>query len=338
MTRQPEAPDEFLTPADVAAILYVDPKTVTRWAKAGKIDSIRTPGGHRRFLKSDVLVLLTGLRQHHPALVLSTAHTAEQGTAFQPVPGTEVPVEFPATLRLSEPGSVVNTATEDAAAAVVAEAVAIALKAEAEAAAEAVLVTAAAVAAAADKAAGAAARARGARAFAAAEAARLVASEAIRTAEVMQSRAETAATQVAQAAARAASILVASGTAGQEAEASLAALRVAATVKAAADATAQETTVAAASVASAVAAAAAHVAMTVSAVDTEVRDRSCRCCPRAPGPDRSHGAGSRRGDESKGRRRRDRSTPSRCRGGCLTPHHSARPGALLDRAPARTAA
>ena len=71
MTRHPEAPDEFLTPADVAAILYVDPKTVTRWAKAGKIDSVRTPGGHRRFLKSDVLALLYGVRHHHPALVLS---------------------------------------------------------------------------------------------------------------------------------------------------------------------------------------------------------------------------------------------------------------------------
>jgi excisionase family DNA binding protein len=41
--------DSLLTPAEVAAILYVDPKTVTRWAKAGKLNCFRTPGGHRRF-------------------------------------------------------------------------------------------------------------------------------------------------------------------------------------------------------------------------------------------------------------------------------------------------
>ena len=36
----------------------VDPKTVTRWAKAGKIGSIRTLGGHRRFRESEVRELL----------------------------------------------------------------------------------------------------------------------------------------------------------------------------------------------------------------------------------------------------------------------------------------
>ncbi len=39
----------LLTPAQVARLYNVDPKTVTRWAKAGKVRSIRTPGGHRRF-------------------------------------------------------------------------------------------------------------------------------------------------------------------------------------------------------------------------------------------------------------------------------------------------
>lgn len=39
----------------------VDPKTVTRWATAGRISSIRTPGGHRRFRESEVNELLTAL-------------------------------------------------------------------------------------------------------------------------------------------------------------------------------------------------------------------------------------------------------------------------------------
>jgi hypothetical protein len=43
--------DDLLTPAEVAKIFRVDPKTVTRWAAADppKLDSVRTPGGHRRF-------------------------------------------------------------------------------------------------------------------------------------------------------------------------------------------------------------------------------------------------------------------------------------------------
>jgi len=39
----------------------VDPKTVTRWAAAGRIGSIRTPGGHRRFRESEVRALLADL-------------------------------------------------------------------------------------------------------------------------------------------------------------------------------------------------------------------------------------------------------------------------------------
>jgi excisionase family DNA binding protein len=48
----------LLTPSEVAALFRVDPKTVTRWAKAGKIGSIRTLGGHRRFYESEVRALL----------------------------------------------------------------------------------------------------------------------------------------------------------------------------------------------------------------------------------------------------------------------------------------
>jgi excisionase family DNA binding protein len=43
-----------MTPAEVAAVFHVSAKTVTRWAQAGRIRSIRTPGGHRRFYQADV--------------------------------------------------------------------------------------------------------------------------------------------------------------------------------------------------------------------------------------------------------------------------------------------
>ncbi len=58
MRTQIKPDTKLLTPAEVAAMLRVDPKTVTRWARAGKLSSIRTPGGHRRYSESEVLGFL----------------------------------------------------------------------------------------------------------------------------------------------------------------------------------------------------------------------------------------------------------------------------------------
>jgi excisionase family DNA binding protein len=51
----------LLTPSEVAAMFRVDPKTVTRWAKSGKLPSIKTLGGHRRYRESEVRKLLDGV-------------------------------------------------------------------------------------------------------------------------------------------------------------------------------------------------------------------------------------------------------------------------------------
>jgi excisionase family DNA binding protein len=56
-----QARERLLTPGEVATLFRVDPKTVTRWATAGRIGSIRTPGGHRRFRESEVNALLAEL-------------------------------------------------------------------------------------------------------------------------------------------------------------------------------------------------------------------------------------------------------------------------------------
>jgi excisionase family DNA binding protein len=61
MTAQPPGSEPLLTPAEVAAMFRVDPKTVTRWAKAGKLTSIRTLGGHRRYREVEVRALLAGI-------------------------------------------------------------------------------------------------------------------------------------------------------------------------------------------------------------------------------------------------------------------------------------
>jgi excisionase family DNA binding protein len=50
--------EPLLTPAEVAEMFRVNPKTVTRWARAGKITSLRTLGGHRRFRESEIRALL----------------------------------------------------------------------------------------------------------------------------------------------------------------------------------------------------------------------------------------------------------------------------------------
>ena len=58
----------LLTPAEVAALFRVDPKTVTRWAQQGKLSAIRTLGGHRRYSESEIQAFLD---RTHPVPVAS---------------------------------------------------------------------------------------------------------------------------------------------------------------------------------------------------------------------------------------------------------------------------
>ncbi len=223
--------DELLTPAGVAALLYVDPKTVTRWAVAGKLDAIRTPGGHRRYLKSDVLAILEGL------------HPSQEFVAIpEPRSGGQRPT---GSVEGETPGCDPKTRATDAA--------------------HTVAVTAAAVTEAADVAAGAASRRRGARELATNQAAQAMAREAVRTARRVQIRADVAAAQVEQAAALALEELPT--VPGGDEGAARAATQMADTVEAAARATAQDTAMAAMVVARAVGAAAAQVARIAAAAD-----------------------------------------------------------------------
>ena len=57
------AESELFTSGEVAAMFRVDPKTVTRWARAGKISAVRTLGGHRRFRASDIRPLLEEVQE-----------------------------------------------------------------------------------------------------------------------------------------------------------------------------------------------------------------------------------------------------------------------------------
>ncbi len=61
--RDLDAPEQLLTPSEVAALFRVNPKTVTRWARAGKLTAIRTLGGHRRFRATEIRRFLNEMSQ-----------------------------------------------------------------------------------------------------------------------------------------------------------------------------------------------------------------------------------------------------------------------------------
>jgi excisionase family DNA binding protein len=61
-----EAPS-YLLPAEVAELLSVSPKTVSRWAKEGKLPFMKTLGGHRRYSEAQIRELVNQLRQEPTA-------------------------------------------------------------------------------------------------------------------------------------------------------------------------------------------------------------------------------------------------------------------------------
>jgi excisionase family DNA binding protein len=61
-----EAPG-YLLPAEVAELLSVSPKTVSRWAKEGKLPFMSTLGGHRRYPEAEIRKLVDELRQEPTA-------------------------------------------------------------------------------------------------------------------------------------------------------------------------------------------------------------------------------------------------------------------------------
>lgn len=46
---------ELMRPGEVAIAFRVSKRTVVRWAETGKLTVVRTPGGHRRYRRSEVL-------------------------------------------------------------------------------------------------------------------------------------------------------------------------------------------------------------------------------------------------------------------------------------------
>jgi excisionase family DNA binding protein len=55
-------PPRYLHPAEVADLLHVSPKTVSRWAKEGKLPFLKTLGGHRRYPAAEIRQLVEELQ------------------------------------------------------------------------------------------------------------------------------------------------------------------------------------------------------------------------------------------------------------------------------------
>jgi excisionase family DNA binding protein len=62
--RTKTAPDipRYLRAAEVADLLHVSPKTVSRWAKEGKLPFLKTLGGHRRYPAAEIRQLADELQ------------------------------------------------------------------------------------------------------------------------------------------------------------------------------------------------------------------------------------------------------------------------------------
>ena len=66
------APESLLTSYQVGSLLQVNPSSVNKWVKDGRIPAFRTPGGHRRIRAADLVSFL----QEHSMPVPQSLHNA----------------------------------------------------------------------------------------------------------------------------------------------------------------------------------------------------------------------------------------------------------------------
>ena len=76
-----EEPGELLGTAEVARRLRVPPRTVARWSRQGRLASVRTLGGHRRYPQAEVDRLLTERGDTPPPGQVDQLHEGPAPTA-----------------------------------------------------------------------------------------------------------------------------------------------------------------------------------------------------------------------------------------------------------------
>lgn len=65
--------ERLLTSHEVGALLQVNPSSVNKWVKEGRITAFRTPGGHRRIRARDLVEFLDGHQMPVPARLQSAS-------------------------------------------------------------------------------------------------------------------------------------------------------------------------------------------------------------------------------------------------------------------------
>lgn len=89
MANEVAAPDDWLTLTDASKLLGVHPSTLRLWCDEGRITAFRTPGGHRRFSRSEIERFLSISKPsgNMPALFMEQALTnaRSEATATMPV-------------------------------------------------------------------------------------------------------------------------------------------------------------------------------------------------------------------------------------------------------------
>jgi excisionase family DNA binding protein len=68
--------DRYIASSDVARILHVSPKTVSRWARDGRLPFIRTLGGHRRYPKVEIESLARSLGASNAEQDIARVHVS----------------------------------------------------------------------------------------------------------------------------------------------------------------------------------------------------------------------------------------------------------------------
>lgn len=66
-------PDSLLTSYQVGALLQVNPSSINKWVKDGRIPAFRTPGGHRRIRAADLVAFLTAHNMPVPRVLASAS-------------------------------------------------------------------------------------------------------------------------------------------------------------------------------------------------------------------------------------------------------------------------
>jgi excisionase family DNA binding protein len=87
MLPTPGPDDDLLRPREVAGLMGVRPTTIARWAREGLLKAVLTPGGHRRYRRTEIYDLLkaAGADPEQETMEEDAARLYDQGWTIRQV-------------------------------------------------------------------------------------------------------------------------------------------------------------------------------------------------------------------------------------------------------------